>query len=213
MAGLPAAIDGPPLMGMGRRGGAAPDKTMEVVKMQEHKTQKQKQGAREFPVPLANEVSAVLLGPLLDNPDTAPQVRAHLENLRKEAGCEIVTPRNTADEMHIAVPGFSCFDEYFGDVRNMNEEQMEKVSGGLFEIVGSFGLLLGFAAGYSVIGGVKIATAGTLSGIIGGVALAGLAASQVTMYSAIGVGLGVGISNHIGQEGGGGIKQNINICT
>lgn len=179
--------------------------------MQEHKTQGQ--GAPGFSVALANEISAVLLGPMLDNPDTAPQVREHLEKLRKEARCEIVTPRNTADEVNIAVPYFPQFDECFKGAIDLNEGQMGKISGGLFEIVASFGLMLGFAAGYSVVAGVKIATAGTLTAIIGGVAIAGLAGSIGTTVAGIGVGLGVGISNHIGQEGGGGIEENINICT
>lgn len=154
-------------------------------------TQNQGTGKHAFKVALTNEISAVLMGPLLDNPDTASEIMEQLE--RSGSGVEIVTPRNTAGELNIVVPYYPQLDGCFEATRHLTDEQLAKISGGaVFEILGlatSFGLMLGFAASTSTVAGVKIATAGTLTTIIGAVSIAGLAASQITMYSGIGVGI------------------------
>jgi len=97
-------------------------------------------------IPLFNEVAAIYIGHGLTNPNADPKFKAALEEyLPRLENVDVVYKQNTADELNVVVPSFPQYDS---ELQRLTEDQIEKITGGAFEIVG----IVGIVGGLGVIG-------------------------------------------------------------
>lgn len=158
-------------------------------------------------IPLMNEIiSAALAAGCLED----EKFRANLEagklaaiigeefaGLLDNNNIAVRTVQNTADTVHIALPCYKALDEAW---MTMSDEQLEKISGGAFEVVAActvigvgVSLTLGFLFGESA-----VITSATLLTAVGAGVLIGVAS---TVVGAAAIGIGVGVHLHLaGQE-------------
>jgi len=152
-------------------------------------------------IPLMNEIvsAALAAGCVKDE-----KFRANLEagNMAAAIGEEyaglldnnniaVRTVQNTADTVHVAVPCYEALDKAWME---MSDEQLEKISGGAFEVVAlctvigvGVSLTLGF-----LFGDAAVITSATVLTAVGAGILIG-AAATVAGVAAIGIGVGVGL--------------------
>ncbi len=137
---------------------------------------------------MMNEYAAILIGAGLSNEETAPVVRKAVEQVAAQCpDLRITYVHNTADELNVVVPDYALVDEMMG---SLTDEQMDKVSGGLFEIIGLIAACVGV---FSAIGtAVGVAAGTTASAVVGG----------VIVGTAVGVGVGAAVGVGVGIEAG-----------
>ena len=137
---------------------------------------------------MMNEYAAILIGAGLSNEETAPVVRKAVEQVAAQCpDLRITYVHNTADELNVVVPDYASVDDLMG---SLTDEQMDKVSGGLFEIIGLVAAFVGVCA--AVGGAIGVAGGGVAAAVAGG-AVIGTAV-------AIGAGAVVGVA--VGIEAG-----------
>ncbi len=173
-------------------------------------------------LPCVNEFASLYLGSSLVSPTAHPEMKAYVKETlsQMEERMSIRYEQNTADELNIAIPD----SQILGDKRfqQMTEAQLEKISGGAFEIVALF-TAIGTAMGVGIgVTGVTVATGA--AGLTAGAAaatftavvtttslattLAGLAvvgsvvAGAVAVTAAVGVGVAAGLGAFSGGGGG-----------
>ena len=112
------------------------------------------------------------------------------------------TVHNTADTVHIALPCYEALDEAWME---MTDEQLEKISGGAFEVVAVctvIGVGVSVTLGF-LFGEAAVITSATVLTAVGAGVLIGVAA---TLAGSAAIGIGVGVHLHLaGQD------QNVNV--
>ncbi|MDD9869721.1 MAG: class IIb bacteriocin, lactobin A/cerein 7B family [Gammaproteobacteria bacterium] len=112
------------------------------------------------------------------------------------------TVHNTADTVHIALPCYEALDEAWME---MTDEQLQKISGGAFEVVAVctvIGVGVSVTLGF-LFGEAAVITSATVLTAVGAGVLIGVAA---TLAGSAAIGIGVGVHLHLaGQD------QNVNV--
>lgn len=164
-----------------------------------------------FPVPMINEIAAVVIGRALSDPDAGPELEeAMLKSLASIDNLKIVYRQNTADELNIVVPDFPDFSIA---LQRLKENELAGIHGG--EIFGALsGALTGMTlswigcqVGIGLIFGTGLTLGGTVIGatsaatFAGALVVAGMIAMPIGL-SVIGAtaaaGIGVGIAAGVG---------------
>jgi len=162
-------------------------------------------------IPLFNEVAAIYIGGGLTNPNADPKFKAALEEyLPRLENVNVVYKQNTADELNVVVPSFPQYDS---ELQRLTEDQIEKITGGAFEIVGIVGIVGGLgvmligAKGVTAIGAAGSIATVTLFGTTIGVNAAAVAAGATACGLAAAAGLvaiaGVSAAVGLGLAAGG----------
>ena len=160
-----------------------------------------------FPVPMVNEIAAVVIGRALSDPDAGSELEeAMLKSLSSVDNLEVVYQQNTADELNIVVPDYPDFSMA---LRKLKESELTGIHGG--EIFGALtGVTLswiGCQVGIGLIFGTGLTLGGTVIGATSAATFAGalVVAGMIAMPIGIGVigatvatGLGVGIAAGVG---------------
>lgn len=163
-------------------------------------------------IPLMNEVVSVALAAGcvkdekfragLEAGNMAAVVGKECADLLDRNNIAVRTVQNTADTVHIALPCYEALEEAW---MTMSDEQLEKVSGGAFEVVAvctMIGVGVSVAIGTITAGKFVITSTAVMTAIGAGVLIG--AASTVVGSAAIGIGVGVHL--HLsGQD------QNVNV--
>ena len=106
------------------------------------------------------------------------------------------TVHNTADTVHIALPCYEALDEAWME---MTDEQLEKISGGAFEVVALctlIGVGVSVAIGAITAGKFVITSTAVMTAIGAGV-LIGVGA---TLAGSAAIGIGVGVHLHLSAQ-------------
>ncbi|MDD9806073.1 MAG: hypothetical protein OXU44_03880 [Gammaproteobacteria bacterium] len=146
-----------------------------------------------FEIPLFNEVAAIYIGCGLTSPEADPKFKAALEDcLPRLEKVDVVYKQNTANEVNIVVPSFPQYD---GELQRLTEQQIEKITGGAFEIVGIVGIVGGIgvmligAGGVTAVGATGSVASVMLFGTVIGVNAAAVAAGAAAVGLAAGAGI------------------------
>lgn len=142
---------------------------------------------------MANEIAAIYIGCGLTSPEADPKFKAALEDcLPRLENVDVVYKQNTASEVNVVVPDFPQYDN---ELRQLTEEQMQKITGGAFEIVGVVGVIGGIgvmligAKGVTAVGAAGAVATVTLFGTTIGVNAAAVAAGALAAGLAVSTGL------------------------
>lgn len=158
-------------------------------------------------IPLMNEiVSAALAAGCakdekiranLEAGDLAAVIGEEYAGLLDQNNIAVQTVQNTADTVNIALPCYEALDEAWME---MTDEQLEKISGGAFEIVAVctlIGVGVSVAIGMITAGKIVITSTAVMTAIGAGV----LIGTAATLAGAAAIGIGVGVHLHMaGQD-------------
>lgn len=169
---------------------------------------------------MANEIAAIYIGCGLTSPEADPKFKAALEDcLPRLENVDVVYKQNTASEVNVVVPDFPQYDD---ELQQLTEQQMQKITGGAFEVVGVVGIIGGIgvmligAKGVTAVGAVGAVATVTLFGTTIGVNAAAVAAGALAAGLAVSAGLvaaaaaggavALGIAAGAGAFGGSGVS-------
>lgn len=163
-------------------------------------------------IPLMNEIiSVVLAAGCLNNEefranleagDLAAVIGEEYAGLLDQNNIAVQTVQNTADTVNIALPSYESLDEAWME---MTDEQLEKISGGAFEIVALCTLIgVGVSVGIGLItaGKIVITATATMTAIGAGI----LIGAGTVLGGAAAAGIYVGVGLHLAGQ-----NQDVNV--
>ncbi len=165
-------------------------------------------------LPLINELAAIYLGAAKVSPEADSEFKTFLnENLNQFKDFNVIYKQNTANEVNVVVPDYLMLESQ--EFLVMTNSQLEKISGGAFEIavfLGGLGAALGVgtiitsASGAAVVGVVATGVGGVTIGygIASVAAGAAVIAAGVIAGGAVLAGVGVGVAAGLGAFNSGG---------
>lgn len=181
-------------------------------------------------LPLCNELSSILIGMALTSREGGEELRQAQDAVRKRLDSfekfDVVFRRNTADEIHIAVPCYDEFDEMMKEVEKLPDSDLRQVSGGEIIIcsaigiaIGKIGLAagLGFSVSVGAAGLTGAITGVSLGAVAGGIFVVSMMVAMPVMAVAIGAGaaagVGIGIASAVGAYDGNSQAVSVNLAS